>query len=84
MNSRNFLGIDYISQLAQLLVLVSLPLRLIDHQPLDPSHSPARSFFFVSTECFLSVRNFPHFEHLDVVVSEMEYDDPLDVGEVKL
>ena len=33
---------------------------------------------------FLSVRNPPHFEHLYVAVSEMEHNDTLNVGEVKL
>ena len=63
--------------------LVGLYLLLIDHQPLDPSHSPARSFV-VFTGSFLSVNNPPHFEYLHVVVSELGYDDPLDLSEVKL
>ena len=57
--------------------------RLIDHQSLDLSQSPIRSFV-VSTGSSLSVRNHLHFEHLDVAVSELEHDDTLDLGQVKL
>ena len=65
--------------LAQVCVLVDLSPPLIDYQPLDSSHSSARSFVD-STWAILSVRNSPLLEHLDVAVS----DDPLDLGEVKL
>ena len=62
----------------QSLNLVNLSPPFIDHQPLNPSHSPARSFV-VFTASFLSVRYPLHFEHIHVVGSELEYDDPLDL-----
>ena len=63
---------DYINHLLNFLSL-SIYLHLLLTINLfdhDPSHSPARSFFL--------------FEHLHAAVSEMEHDDALDLGEVKL
>ena len=74
---------DCIDQsLARFLLLASLSPPLIGHQPRDPSHSPAWSFL-VFTGSFLFVRNPAHFEHFHVVVSKMEYNGPLDLGEGK-
>ena len=64
-------------------VLVDLSLALIDHQPLDSSHSPACSFVD-STWSTFSVLNSLLREHLHVAVSELEHYDPLGLGEVKL
>ena len=64
--------------LAQLLVPVILSQSLFDHYPLDPSHSPAQNFV-VFTGSFLSVCNPSLLGHLQVSVSELERDDPLDI-----
>ena len=54
-----------------------------DHQPLDPSNSSARNFV-VTTWPFLSICNPSLVGHLHVAVSELEHEDSLDVGEVKI
>ena len=41
--------------LAQFLILVNLFPRLIDHQPLDPSHNPAQNFLLPTDLFLLSV-----------------------------
>ena len=69
--------------LSQLLLLANLFPSFIDNQPTGRSHSPARSFA-VSTRSFLSVHNSQLLEHFHVAVSELEHEDPLDLGEVKL
>ena len=68
--------------LSQLLVLVNLSPSLTDHQRLHPSNSSAQSF--VTTWFILPVCKPALVGHLHVVVSELEHDDILDLGEVKI
>ena len=69
-----------INQATQFLILVNDSPRLNDHW----SFKQSCRAFFVFTGSSLTVCNPPSFEHLLAAVSELEYDDTLDLGQVKI
>ena len=55
MNAKNLFGMDCITRIAQLHVRVNRSPLLVGHQPLEPLHNPAHSFFCFYTGSSLSI-----------------------------
>ena len=83
MNARNLFEMDCINHLLHF-PYWSISLHVFSTIDLLIFHTVLLEVFLVSTGFFLSVHNPPNFERLNAAVSEVEHDDTLDLGKVKL